>query len=128
MQRRISVLVVDDDEDIGLMIKMMLEFKGFAVTVLRTDESVEETIVENSIDIILLDMLIAGIKGTDICARLRSNPAFKNLPIIITTALPDAEKICRQAGANDFLAKPFEMDDLVSIVNSHVFPTGKAQE
>jgi len=114
MQKKTSILVVDDDEEIGFMVKLMLEHKGFSVVVLERDEHIETTIRDKEVDLIILDMLIAGVLGTDICARLKNNDAFANLPIIISTALPDAEHLCTEAGANDFLAKPFEMEDLIS--------------
>lgn len=117
MQKKISILIVDDDEEIGFMVKMMLEHKGFSVAVLERDKEVEKTILDKKVDLIILDMLIADVNGTDVCARLKNNPVFSHLPIIIATALPDAEQISREAGANDFLAKPFEMTDLISKIN-----------
>ncbi len=118
MQKKLSILIVDDDEEIGFMLKMMLEHKGFSVVVAERDIEIEEKIIANKVDIVLLDMLIAGAKGTDICARLKINPQLAHLPVIIATALPDAEGICRLAGADDFLSKPFEMATLFSKINS----------
>lgn len=120
MGKKISILVVDDDQEIGFMVKLMLEHKGFSVVVLERDEAVEKTIFDNAIDLVMLDMLIAGVKGTDICLRLKSNPAFIKLPVIIVTALPNAEQLCIQAGANDFLAKPFEMVELIAKIKKLV--------
>lgn len=110
-------MVVDDDQEIGFMFKLMLEHKGFSVTVTERAEQLEDIIIRHSIKIIILDMLIAGVKGTDVCARLKGNEATVNIPIIMVTALPDCEKICFQAGANGFLAKPFEMAELISKIN-----------
>ena len=63
-------------------------------------------------------MLIAGLKGSEIAAILKNNPATSQYPIMIMTALPDAELICRQSGANEFIAKPFEMDNFIAKINS----------
>ncbi len=112
-----NILVVDDDQEIGFMFKLMLEHKGFWVIVSERAEQLEDIIIRHSINIIILDMLIAGVKGTDVCMRLKSNPATAGVPIIMVTALPECEKICLQAGANSFLAKPFEMADLISKIN-----------
>jgi DNA-binding response OmpR family regulator len=112
-----KILVVDDDEEIGFMIKLMLEQKGFSVTVCVTAENKEEVVLQNNFSLILLDMLIAGTMGTDVCARLKSNPETATLPILMVTALPDIQKKCLEAGANDVLAKPFDMTDLISKTN-----------
>ena len=117
MNKGVNILVVDDDQEIGFMFKLMLEHKGFSVTVTERAEQLEDIIIRHSIKIIILDMLIAGVKGTDVCARLKGNEATVNIPIIMVTALPDCEKICFQAGANGFLAKPFEMAELISKIN-----------
>lgn len=117
MNKSGNILVVDDDQEIGFMLKLMLEHKGFSVTVSERAELLEDIIIRHSINIIILDMLIAGAQGTDICAKLKGNGATANIPIIMVTALPDCEKICLQAGASGFLAKPFEMADLISKIN-----------
>ncbi len=109
-----KILVVDDDQEIGFMMKMMLEHKGYSVFVMERADGVEEKIKEHNVDLIILDMLIAGTKGTDVCRRLKANPDTVALPVIMITALPDIEKICREAGANDFLPKPFEMQSLIN--------------
>jgi DNA-binding response OmpR family regulator len=112
-----KILVVDDDQEIGFMLKLMLEHKGFSVTICERAENLEEIILQNNFSLIILDMLIAGIKGTDVCALLKSNLEIACIPVIMVTALPDSEKICLEAGADDFLPKPFEMGDLVSKIN-----------
>ena len=118
MQRAVTILVVDDDEEIGFMLKMMLEHKGFSVIVSQRVEPVEDILKKNQIDLVILDMLIAGEMGTDLCLRLKNNPATSYLPVLMITALPDAWKICAAAGADDFLSKPFEMEEIISKIYS----------
>jgi DNA-binding response OmpR family regulator len=115
-----AILVVDDDESIGYMLKLMLEHKGFLVTVTERAENLQQIITANNISLIILDMLIADKKGTDICAELKSNPATAHLPVIMMTALPGIEKECKQAGADDFIAKPFEMDNFLLKIRSFI--------
>jgi DNA-binding response OmpR family regulator len=112
-----KILVVDDDQEIGLMLKLILEHHGFSVSICERAENLEEIILKNNFSLIMLDMLIAGIKGTDVCAQLKSNPHIANIPIMMVTALPGTENICLAAGADDFLSKPFEMTDLISKIN-----------
>ncbi|MBC7868344.1 MAG: response regulator [Gloeobacteraceae cyanobacterium ES-bin-316] len=118
MESKEKILVVDDDPEIGFMLKMMLEHKGFDVTVLQRAEATADTVKENEIDLVILDMLIAGIMGTDVCRALKANPATALLPVLMITALPDAEKVCMPAGADAVLSKPFEMSELVTNVHT----------
>ncbi len=115
-----QILVVDDDEEIGMMIKMILDYRGFSTMVLQRSDHVEETIGLHPIKLVILDMLIAGVKGTEVCMRLKQNAATSSLPILMITALHEAELVCKQAGADDFLPKPFEMDGLVEKVKKYV--------
>jgi DNA-binding response OmpR family regulator len=109
-----KILVVDDDSGIGEMLKTLLEFYEYEVTVTPNPEETEKLIVEKEIDLVMLDMLISGVNGTDVCADLRKNPETKGTPVLMMSALHDAGPKCREAGANDFIAKPFEMEDLVA--------------
>lgn len=108
-----KILVVDDDSGIGEMLKTLLEFYDFDVAVTAKPEETEKLIEEENIDLVMLDMLISGVNGTDVCVRLRKNPETKDTPVLMMSALHDAGSKCREAGANDFIAKPFEMDELV---------------
>ena len=111
-----KILVIDDDPDIGLMMKMMLTYKGYSVLVLEKADEVEETLSKHKIDLIFMDMLLSGINGTDVCAEIKNNSQYKAIPLIMMSAHPDAKKICLQAGANDFISKPFDTNDLLAKV------------
>ena len=112
MKSKANVLVVDDDSGIGEMLKTLLEFYDYNVKVSELPDKTEDFIREEEIDIVILDMLISGVHGTDVCARLRANEEFANTPILMMSALHDAGKKCRAAGADDFIAKPLERDGL----------------
>lgn len=118
MAKKNKILVVDDDSGIGEMLKTLLEFYGYEVTVTEKPEETQQIIIEKDIDLVLLDMLISGVNGTDVCASLRNNRATVNTPVLMMSALHDAGNKCKKAGANDFIAKPFEMDELISKINS----------
>ena len=120
-----KILVVDDDSGIGEMLKTLLEFYGFQVEVTEKPDETEDLIVEKNIDLVLLDMLISGVNGTDVCAGIRKNEPIANIPVIMMSALHDAGEKCKNAGANDFIAKPFEMDVLIAKINA-VFQEGGA--
>ncbi|HSN61466.1 MAG TPA: response regulator, partial [Ferruginibacter sp.] len=98
--------------DMGAMIKLMLSFKGYAVTLIEDAEEVEVAVLNQSFDLIFLDMLLSGKNGVDICRGLKNDTAVQHIPIIMMSAHTDAKNICMEAGANDFIAKPFEMHDI----------------
>ncbi len=114
MEESKKILVVDDDSGIGEMLKTLLEFYGYEVTVTENPDKTEKLILENKIDLVMLDMLISGVNGTDVCARLRKDERTADIPVLMMSALHDAGTKCKNAGADDFIAKPFEMSDLTS--------------
>jgi DNA-binding response OmpR family regulator len=118
------ILVVDDDPDIGIMIKTMLEYKGYSVILVDRPENAEDSIKENMPDLIIMDMLLSGANGTDICTRLKQNPLTAPLPVMMISAHPNAKQICIDAGANDFISKPFDMQDILLKIN-RLMPAGE---
>ncbi len=104
-----KILIVEDDHNLGLMIKDILEFKGYDIILSRRPENTVKDIIENDVDLILLDKLIYGVDGTDVCAEIRSTKTTSNKPVLMMSALNDSRTICLKAGATDFIYKPFDM-------------------
>ena len=111
-----KILIIDDDADIGMMMKMMLQFKGYDADLFTNADNIEEHVFTHHYDLIFIDMLLSGRNGTDICAALKNNPIVGAIPVIMMSAHPDAKHICLAAGANDFIAKPFEVKDALAKV------------
>lgn len=119
--RQKTILVVDDEPDIVLSIAAILEDAGYAVkTVGRSDTLAQHLREDGQPDLILLDMLLSGRHGSDIARELKQQPTTRNIPILMLSAHPDAEQEARTAGANGFIAKPFDLDDLLAKVASYV--------
>ena len=112
-----SILVVDDDPDISMMLKLMLEYKGYSVTVLSKVEETVKTLEGNNYSMAIIDMLLSGVSGIDICSRIRNNQSTAQCPVLMISAHPNAKEICLQAGADDFISKPFEMNDMIGKVD-----------
>lgn len=110
------ILVVDDDPDISMMLKMMLEYKGYKVVTAERADEIFQAISTNSFNLIIMDMLLSGINGTDICVQLKEKENTRSIPVMMISAHPNAKELCMQAGANDFMAKPFDMDDILNTV------------
>jgi DNA-binding response OmpR family regulator len=114
------ILVIDDDPDIGMMIHMMLQFKGFAVTVLENTEKAETILQQGNVQLLILDMLLSGTNGVDICRDFKGKLSIAHIPIIMMSAHPDAKVICLNAGANDFILKPFDMEEMYLMINKFI--------
>ena len=112
------ILVIDDNEDILFMIKTMLEMKGYVITAKDNPDDIESIIKVVKPDVILMDMLLSGSDGREICRNLKENNLFKHIPIIMISALPDDDTSCKDAGSDFFLGKPFEMYDIFQTITN----------
>ena len=110
-----KILVADDDNAIMLIIDYLLSKEGYKVIKLSTGD-VMNKIKSNSPDLILLDICLGGMDGREICNKLKTNPFTKNIPVIIISANLDIEKLALQAGADDFIGKPFNINHLLNKV------------
>ncbi|MDQ1712470.1 MAG: hypothetical protein QOE45_1920 [Frankiaceae bacterium] len=115
-----TVLVVDDDTDIARFIEINLRLEGFDVRVAHDGEQAEQSIDEETPDLVLLDVMMPKVDGVELCRRLRANPATANLPVIMLTAKSlSADKVVGlTAGADDYIIKPFDTLELVARVRS----------
>lgn len=112
--RRKHILVVDDEEDILVFLQALLEDEGYTVSTTDKGEYVEKLHNGALPDLILLDILLSGKDGRAIAKQLKSQEETKHIPILIISAHPSAERTAREAGADDFLAKPFDIDALLT--------------
>lgn len=112
-----KILVVDDDAGISEMLKTLLEFSGYQVAVTQSAAQTQSQVENGNVDLVVLDMLISGVDGTEVCADLRQNKKTSNVPILMMSAHQEAGEKCLEAGADDFIAKPFEMEDFLLKVN-----------
>lgn len=123
MNKNARILVLDDDADIGTMIKMMLEYKGYMVTVSDRADLAQQALSNGGVDLIIMDMLLSGVNGTDLCVDLKKNPSTSRIPVIMISAHPNAKEICLEAGADEFISKPFDMSDILSKIDGLLHKT-----
>ncbi|MHA4895499.1 response regulator [Pedobacter sp. PWIIR3] len=117
MSRRI--LAVDDDNDIVDIIKIILEDEGYEVSTLTNGRDVLKTISLSRPDLILLDVMLGGIDGRDICKAIKADKLLSDIPIVMISASHNLHNILTEKGSpNDFLAKPFDIDILIKKVNA----------
>ncbi len=113
--KKIKILVADDDPSILEVIELMLTEEGYEVETAVDGESIYKMKKEFP-DLLLLDIWMSGMDGRDICRYIKSHELTIDIPIIMVSANKDTAEIALEAGADDFLAKPFEMDDLLAKV------------
>ena len=118
MKEKYKILIVDDEQSILDMLKLQLEFEGYAVF---TAGNAKETLDKLSYgpDIILLDINMAGMNGLDLCASIRD---FISCPIIFLTArVSEQDKINGlMAGGDDYITKPFSVNELLARILAHL--------
>lgn len=105
-------MIADDDPGIVDAVEMLLEFEGYQV-VSTVDGNTVLRMKEDLPDLLLLDIWMSGEDGRDICKKFKYQATTKNIPVIMISASRDVKDSALAAGADDFLAKPFEMDELL---------------
>jgi CheY-like chemotaxis protein len=119
MDKLKKIMIADDDPGILDAIGIMLEFEGYEVQSTLNGSSLLAMDIGFA-DLLLLDIWMSGVDGRDICRNLKKNPHTGNIPIVLISASKDIEQSAMDAGADDFLAKPFEIDDLLAKIEKYV--------
>ena len=115
------ILVVDDNVDILQIVKIILENYGFEVDVTLNGEETFSKADTFHPQLILMDVFLsAGFDGREICKTLKSNSQTKNIPVILFSAQIKMDDAFANWGADDFIAKPFEVKELISKIKSHL--------
>ena len=116
-QTQKRIMIADDDPGIVDAIEMLLEFEGYEVTS-TVDGSTVLDLKDQLPDLLLLDIWMSGEDGRDICKKLKQVDMTKNIPVIMISASRDIKESAIAAGADDFLAKPFEMNELLNKIKN----------
>jgi DNA-binding response OmpR family regulator len=118
MEKRI--LIIDDDKDILEALTDLLELEGYTIQVNPKGDRTVEAITSFHPHIILLDLLLSGIDGATISKQIRKTQGMETLPIIIMSAHPYAQKAIEGSGANEFLRKPFDVEQLLTLLKKYI--------
>jgi len=115
-----TILVVEDERDIADLVKYHLEKAGFPARVMGDGKQALDLIARDHPDLLILDLMLPGLDGLEVCRRLRGNTATRSIPIIMLTA--KAEEVDRivglEMGADDYVPKPFSPRELVARVKA----------
>lgn len=112
-----KILVVDDEIDILEPLSLILSSSNFQVETVSEGNKILSTVSKFKPDIILLDVLISGTDGREVCKELKKVKSTKDIPVLIISAHPGANKNAEESGADGFIAKPFDMEQLLTAIN-----------
>lgn len=111
-----KILIVDDNKDICMLIESILLSEGYNVASCSTPADFKTQMGTEKPTLIITDMLMSGFDGRTLTRDIKNNSQTADIKIMLMSAHPDAGHICDDIGADEFLAKPFEIDDLVGKV------------
>lgn len=113
-----KILLVEDDDHLGLILRDQLEMNGYKVQLLRLPSKTVENLLEDNFDLVIMDKLLSGTDGTDICAEIRNTIPISTIPILMMSGWDGAERICIAAGATNFIAKPFGINSFLNSIET----------
>lgn len=115
-----KILIIDDDQ--GIVDALMMAFRMFGYDVKGVQHSTEAEAMMGDFkpDLVILDMLLSGENGTDVCRRMKADTNTKNLPIVMMSAHPSAERQMTECGADAFLPKPFSVNMLLDLAKKYI--------
>jgi two-component system phosphate regulon response regulator PhoB len=114
------ILVVEDEEALATLLEYNLKREDFDVAIASDGEEALVKVDESAPDIVILDWMVPKVSGIEVCRRLRANPETANIPVIMLTARSEEADRIRglETGADDYLTKPFSMNELVARVRA----------
>jgi DNA-binding response OmpR family regulator len=115
-----KILIAEDDKAIIDVVKIILENEGYDVLTANQGQTVHEMIKQHTPDMVILDIWLFGEDGGHIAKEIKTGSSSKHIPLVLMSANNETEKITKSVGADDFLLKPFNIDDLLYIVRKYI--------
>jgi two-component system, OmpR family, phosphate regulon response regulator PhoB len=114
------ILIVEDEADLSLLLGYNLEAEGYVVENVERGDEAELRLAENAPDLVILDWMLPGVSGLEICRRLRARESTRTLPVIMVTARGEEAERVRglSVGADDYVVKPFSVPELMARVRA----------
>ena len=113
------ILVVEDDPQVARLISLVLQRSGFDSQVVADGESALSRAISAQPAMIFADLTIKGMGGEQLCSTLKSNPETQNIPYVVLSGDRDIAEKARICGADDYMGKPFEFEDLIKLVKKY---------
>ncbi|MGA0561831.1 phosphate regulon transcriptional regulator PhoB [Ancylobacter sp. VNQ12] len=115
-----NILIVEDEEPLTLLLRYNLESEGYAVDSVGRGDEAETRLRESVPDLLILDWMLPGLSGIELCRRLRARPETERMPVLMLTARGEETERVRglATGADDYVVKPFSVPELVARVRA----------
>lgn len=107
-------MIIDDNVEMLNALKLVLEFSDYNVLCVQNYRHVMASVEQFLPQLIIVDILLSGFDGRDICRQIKDT---RNVPVVLMSALWDAEKSATEYGADAFIKKPFDLDELTTLIN-----------
>jgi two-component system alkaline phosphatase synthesis response regulator PhoP len=119
MQQGKKIFIFDDNQELLELCTIILEDIGYQIKTSSNSNDVERQVSDFGPDIIFMDNWLPDVSGIEATQRLKSNPLLRNIPVIYFSANNNIAELAREAGADDFLSKPFDITDLEELVKKY---------
>lgn len=113
------ILIVEDDPQVARLIALVLTRNGYQSEVVAEGQAALETARQKKPSMIFADLTIKGMGGEALCSALKRQTETQSIPFIVVSGDRDIAEKARHCGADDYMGKPFEFDDLIRLVNKH---------
>jgi putative two-component system response regulator len=113
------ILIVEDDPQVARLIALVLTRNGYQSDVVAEGQTALERAKEKKPAMIFADLTIKGMGGEALCTALKRQPETKDIPFVVVSGDRDVAEKARMCGADDYMGKPFEFEDLIRLVNKH---------
>lgn len=114
-----KVLIIDDDDSILEALQIAVEMGGYEVKSTSSADSIIKLCEKFKPDLIISDLLLSGVDGRQLIQELQGQTSTKKIPIILLSAHPEGNKIAQTYNVTAFLAKPFEISELLSLISQY---------
>ncbi len=110
------ILIVEDEAGIARMIQVLLEARGFSTVICHAGDEALRRIAHHPVDLVLLDVMMPGMDGYEVCRRLKADPQWRHIPVVMLTAKDTTRDLVRglEIGADDYITKPFNTEELIA--------------
>ncbi len=114
-----KIMVIEDDKDILEILTRLFEGEGYAVIPSMSGD-VEELIVSEHPDLVLCDIWLPKLKGTELCKRIKAEPKTRDIPFILSSTSMNLPQLAHESGADSYLEKPFNIREVIHIVKAYL--------
>ncbi len=113
-----KILVCDDDEGITEMLKLLLDDEGYEVSIEMNSVNLLKRLEVEKPDLVLLDIWMPVLSGDQVLRNIKATPSLSRIPILMYSASTEGKNIAKAAGADGFIAKPFDVNKLLAMIKS----------